>query len=119
MSADQCACLSFLVQLISKVAPESTLSSGLVIMPQVLRDNIIKRAAARKNGAFTDDDLKILNHLAAATISARHARIFSIDDVHTGEARAKEEEKQSLPRLNFSKYLRTRRISEKQAALTV
>jgi len=119
LSADQCACLSFLVRIISKVAPESTLSSGLVVMPQVLRDNIIKRAAMRKNGAFTDDDLKIVNYLSAATLSARHARIFAIDDMHTGDARAKEEAKHSLPRRDFSKYLKTRRVSEKQASMTM
>ncbi len=119
LSADQCACLSFLVRIISKVAPESTLNSGLVVMPQVFRDNIIKGAAMRKNGAFTDDDLKTLNHLAAATISARHARIFAIDDMHTGEARAKEEAKHPLHRGDFLKYLKTRRVTEKRASLTL
>jgi hypothetical protein len=102
---DQCACLSFLVRTISGIAPESTLNSGLAILPQVLRDNIIMRAALRKSGAFTDDDFKTLNHVAEATLSDRHIRIFSVDDPHTGAARAKEEIKQSSSRPDYFHYL--------------
>jgi hypothetical protein len=101
---EQCACLSFLPRTISGIAPESTLVSGLAILPQVFRDNTIINAALCQKGEFTDGDLRVLNHAAEATLSGRSTRNIFLDDPHGAAARAKQE-KQSLSRPEYFHYL--------------
>jgi hypothetical protein len=106
LSTDQCARISFLVRTVGGSAPECTLNTGFGLFPQIFRDRIIRRAAARDEKEFTDDEMKVLTPISAAMLISRHLRIFFFDDPHTANARKRLEQKQARSLSELRGYMK-------------